>query len=118
MPRLIRTFVLLAAFSLAAINNAARAGDARADRSSELSPAALGADTTKSSKTDADKPDLKIPNSIRLGDQTLSFDTDRKSVDSIPRVGVDAQPHVLNQRADDDSVKPGYFGLKLSVPTH
>jgi hypothetical protein len=115
MPKSLGMLAVLAAFLLAT-GGAALAGDTHNARSSELSPAALGADTGKSRGADAGKQDIKIPNSIKFGDQTLSFDTDRKSVDSIPRVGVDAQPQMLNQR-EDDPVKP-YFGLKLSVPTH
>jgi hypothetical protein len=116
-PKSLGMLAALAAFMLAT-SGVALAGDAASAKSSELSPAALGADTIKSSQADANKPDLKIPNSIKFGDRTLSLDTDRKSVDSSPRVGVDAQPQVLNQHTDDDPLKPGYFGLKLSMPTH
>ena len=116
MPRSIGTLAALAL--LLAANSAALAGSAPRANSSALSPSALGADTAKSHKADADKSDVKIPDSIKFGDRTLRFDTDRKSVDSIPRVGLDAtDPHVLPTQKDQD-LPPAYFGLTLTVPTH
>jgi hypothetical protein len=92
--------------------------------SSALPPAALGEDAgqVKFGEPDDKEPDLKFPDRIKLGDHTLQFDTSRKSIDTIPRVGVDAtDPHVLNQATPPDSdllLKPNYFGLTLTVPTH
>ncbi len=126
-----RTLAALAAFvaALLAVNGAALAGNTASRQPaapplslevnpSELSPSALGADTDEFGKSAADKPDLKIPDSIKLGDRTLRFDTDRKAVDSIPRVGLDATDrHVLPMPKDED-LPPAYFGLTLTVPTH
>ncbi len=117
MPKSLGMLTALAAFLLA-MGGVALAGDTHKASSSELSPAALGADPGKAGSADADKQDIKIPSSIKFGDQTLSFDTDRKSVNSIPRVGLDAtDPHILPTPKDQD-LPPTYFGLKLSVPTH
>lgn len=91
---------------------------------SSLPASALGGDAGQlnSGESSEDKPDLKIPDRIKLGNQTLRFDTSRKVVDSIPRVGVEAtDPAVFNKgtAADDDlPLKPDYFGLTLTVPTH
>jgi hypothetical protein len=129
MPRSFGTVAAFIAVLLAA-NGAALAEDA-ADKpavapppplsldtgATMLSPSALGADTGGFEKSTADKPDLKIPDSIKFGNNTLRFDTDRKSVDSVPRVGLDATDrHVLPMQRDED-LPPTYFGLTLTAPT-
>ena len=83
-----------------------------------LPPSALGEKSRRDpSGTNADTPDLKIPDSIKFGEHTLQFDTDRQSVDSTPRVGLDAvDRHVLPMQKDED-LPPAYFGLKFSTPT-
>jgi hypothetical protein len=132
MPRSFGTVAALLAALLAvllAANGAVRAKDAAGkppvapplslDTSAPmLSPSALGADTGNFEKSTADQPDLKIPDSIKFGNNTLRFDTDRTSVDSIPRVGLDTTDrHVLPMPKDED-LPPTYFGLTLTTPTH
>ena len=92
-------------------------------KSTELPPSALGEDGSRNDFGEsADKSDHKISDGIKLGNQTLRFDTNRKAIDSAPRVGLDAtDPYVLNRdaaAADDASLKPKYFGLTITVPTH
>lgn len=88
---------------------------------SSLPASALGGDTGELNSSD-DKPDFAIPDRIKLGNQTLRFDTSRKAVDSIPHVGLDSPDSpVLNKgtAADNESsLKPDYFGLTLTTPTH
>lgn len=82
---------------------------------SALSPSALG--ERKLGASAANKPDLQIPDSIKFGDHTLRFNTDPKSVDSIPRVGLDTvDRHVLPTQKDND-LPPTYFGLTFTTPT-
>jgi hypothetical protein len=81
--------------------------------STSLSPSALGMDEHDTADT---KPDIKIPDSIKLGDHTLHFDAAGKTVDPAPRVGLDAtDPHVLPMQKDQE-LPPAYFGLKLTTP--
>ena len=81
--------------------------------STSLSPSALGMDERDTTDT---KPDIKIPDSIKLGDHTLHFDAAGKTVDPTPRVGLDAtDPHVLPMQKDQE-LPPAYFGLKLTTP--
>ena len=91
--------------------------------STSLSPSALGydVDNLETGRSGDRKPDLKIPDRIKLGDHTLRFDTSRKAIDTIPRVGPDAPgASVLNQHppVDNDLPTPDYFGLTLTTPTH
>ena len=64
---------------------------------------------------------LELPDHIDLGTSQLRFDTNRKAVDSTPRVGIDtADPTVLNPRLPQEKaspLKPDYFGFTLSTPT-
>jgi hypothetical protein len=83
--------------------------------SSALSPAALGESDHDKSATG--KADGKFPDSIKFGDHTLRFDTDRKSIDSIPRVGLDAKDPAILPTQKDQDLPPSYFGLTLTVPT-
>lgn len=116
MPRPLATLAALAALLLAG-SGAALAGNAHGATSSALSPAALGMDPPKSDKAAADKPDVKIPDNIKFGDRTLSFEADRKAADSIPRVGLDAADPEILPKSKDQDLPPAYFGLKLTVPT-
>jgi len=90
-------------------------------KSTELPPSALGEDGKRNEFGD-DNSDHKISDGIKLGNQTLRLDTNRKAIDAAPRVGLDAtDPYVLNRdaaAADDASLKPNYFGLTITVPTH
>jgi hypothetical protein len=128
-PKAFGTFAVIVAAFFFAANSAALAGNAASklravaappvsldSNPSALSPSALGErDLDKSA---ADKPDGKIPDSIKFGEHTLRFDTDRKSVDTIPRVGLDAKdPAILPTQRDQD-LPPSYFGLTLTTPTH
>jgi hypothetical protein len=65
---------------------------------------------------------LDLPDHIDLGTSQLRFDTSRKTVDSVPLVGIDAaDPKVLNPRLPHENaspLKPDYFGFTLSTPTH
>jgi len=83
----------------------------------QLPPSALGMeeDNSKPAEPDEDKADVKIPDHIKFGDNTLHFDTKRK--DPIPHVGIEAndQP-VINKATPDESPLPRYFGLRLTTP--
>ena len=92
-------------------------------KSTELPPSALGEDVNRNDLGEsADTADHKLSDGFKLGDQTVRFDTNRKAVESAPRVGLDAtDPYVLNRNAaaaDDASLKPNYFGLTITLPTH
>ena len=84
---------------------------------SALSPSALG-DVDKFGKSTAEAPDVKIPDSIKLGNGTLRFDAGRTAVDPIPRVGLDATDPAVLPTPKDQDLPPGYFGLTLTTPTH
>ena len=117
MPRSIATLAALAALLLS-VGTVALAGNAPKASSSALSPSALGMDSPNSDKADAVKPDVKIPDNIKFGDRTLSFEADRKPADSIPRVGLDAADPEILPKSKDQDLPPAYFGLKLTIPTH
>jgi hypothetical protein len=65
---------------------------------------------------------IDLPTKFDLGTSELRLDTSRKAVDSIPRVGIDAaDPKVLNPnlpQEKDSPLKPDYFGITISTPTH
>ncbi len=90
-----------------------------APKASELSPSALGMadDKSKLDRPDEEKPDLKIPDHIKFGDNVLHFDTSRKN--PIPRVGVEANDQaVINKAPEESPLKPNYFGLRFTAPLH
>jgi hypothetical protein len=128
IPKSFGTFAAIACIALLLAVSAALAENTASKRAaapppsldttaSDLSPAALGENIGPRDKSAADKPDLTIPDSIKFGNRTLRFDTDRKAVDSIPRVGLDAtDPAVLPSHRDQD-LPPSYFGLTLTTPT-
>ena len=87
-------------------------------KANELAPSALGYDDGKSEADTSgdDTPDLKIPNAIQFGSNTLHFDADRKN--DLPQ-GIDANEQaVINKAAPNDSPLPSYFGLRLTTPMH
>jgi hypothetical protein len=65
---------------------------------------------------------LELPTQFDLGNSKLRLDTNRKEIDPIPRVGIDAaDPKVLNPNLPQEKespLKPGYFGFTISTPTH
>jgi hypothetical protein len=65
---------------------------------------------------------LELPTQFDLGTSQLRLDTNRKEIDPIPRVGIDAaEPTVLNPNLPQEKpspLKPGYFGFTISTPTH
>ncbi len=84
-------------------------------KSRELSPSALGMETSKSKFNMRDeKSDMKRPDEIRFGENTLHFDANRK--DSLPP-GVDDNQHaVINKAPTESALKPNYFGFRLTTP--
>jgi len=83
----------------------------------------VGLDKPPAAKPEDDKSSpLALPDHIDLGTSQLRFDTSRKTVDSIPRLGIDAaDPKVLNPglpHGNASPLKPDYFGFTLSTPTH
>jgi hypothetical protein len=83
---------------------------------SELSPSALGIDTTpRGYEPGDDKPDLKMPDEIKLGNNTLHFDAKKR--DPAPPVGLEANGEsVLNKAPAEPALKPSYLGLRLTTP--
>jgi hypothetical protein len=84
--------------------------------SSTLSPFELGDDTLLGRSSDSS--DIKIPDSIKFGNGTLRFDTSRRAVDTIPRVGLDAKDPAVLPAPKDQDLPTSYFGLTLTAPTH
>lgn len=124
LPRSVASLAAFIAVVLLTANGAAAAGTAKKKHvapapsdanATSLSPSALGMDE---GSTAEDKPDIKIPNSVKLGDHTLRFDADSKAVDSIPRVGLDATDRHVLPSPNDQDLPPAYFGLKLTTPMH
>jgi len=85
-------------------------------KTTELSPSALGIDTKSRGYEPGDeKPDLKLPNQIKLGNNTLHFDATKKDAD--PPVGLEANGEsVLNKAPAEPALKPNYLGLRLTTP--
>lgn len=85
-------------------------------KTSELSPSALGIDTKSRGYEPGDeKPDLKVPDQIKLGNNTLHFDATKK--DPVPPVGLEANGEsVLNKAPTEPALKPNYLGLRLTTP--
>jgi len=85
-------------------------------KTSELSPSALGIDTKSRGYEPGDeKPDLKVPDQIKLGDKTLHFDATKK--DPVPPIGLEANGEsVLNKAPAEPALQPSYLGLRLTTP--
>jgi len=85
-------------------------------KTSELPPSALGIDTKSRGYEPGDeKPDLKVPDQIKLGNNTLHFDATKKDPD--PPVGLEANGEsVLNKAPAEPALKPNYLGLRLTTP--
>ncbi len=85
-------------------------------KTTELPPSALGIDTKSRGYEPGDeKPDLKVPDQIKLGNNTLHFDA--KKTDPVPPVGLEANGEtVLNKAPAEPALKPSYFGLRLTTP--
>jgi hypothetical protein len=83
---------------------------------SELPPSALGIDTkSRGYEPGDDKSDLKVPDQIKLGNNTLHFDATKK--DPVPPVGLEANGEsVLNKAPAEPALKPSYLGLRLTTP--
>lgn len=86
-------------------------------------PPAPGFEEPKKAKpTDEKEPGLELPTKFELGNSQLRVDTNRKEIDPIPRVGIDAaDPRVLNPNLPQEKtspLKPGYFGFTISTPTN
>jgi hypothetical protein len=83
---------------------------------SELPPSALGIDTKSRGYEPGDeKPDLKVPDQIKLGNNTLHFDATKK--DPVPPVGLEQNGEsVLNKAPAEPALKPNYLGLRLTTP--
>ena len=85
-------------------------------KTSELPPSALGIDTKSRGYEPGDeKPDLKVPDQIKLGDNTLHFDATKK--DPAPPVGLESNgASVLNKAPAEPALQPSYLGLRLTTP--
>lgn len=83
---------------------------------SELSPSALGIDSRPRNYEPSDATqDLTVPSQIKLGNNTLHFDADKKH--SAPPPGVEVNEHsVLNKAPAEPAFKPSYLGLRLTTP--
>ena len=69
-------------------------------KTSELPPSALGIDTKSRGYEPGDeKPDLKVPDQIKLGNNTLHFDATKK--DPVPPVGLEAERGKRPQQGAD-----------------
>jgi hypothetical protein len=89
----------------------------------EALPPAPGFEEPKAANPKDEKdPGLELPTKFGLGSSQLRLDTNRKEIDPIPRVGIDAaDPTVLNPNLPQEKaspLKPGYFGFTISTPTH
>jgi len=85
-------------------------------KTSELPPSALGIDTTSRGYEPGDaKTDLKVPDQIKFGNNTLHIDAAKK--DPVPPVGLEANGEsVLNKAPAEPALKPSYLGLRLTTP--
>ena len=85
-------------------------------KTTELPPSALGIDTKSRGYEPGDeKPDLKVPDQIKLGNNTLHFDAAKKA--PVPPMGLEANGEtVLNKAPAQPALKPSYFGLRLTTP--
>lgn len=85
-------------------------------KASELPPSALGIDTKSRGYEPGDeKPELKVPDQIKLGNNTLHFDATKK--DPVPPVGLESNgASVLNKAPAEPALQPSYLGLRLTTP--
>ena len=86
-------------------------------KSSELSPSALGMNTDKSKGYEPgdEGRDIKFPDAIQFGDNTLHFDANKK--DPVPPVGYETNEQtVINKGQTEPRFKPSYLGLRLTTP--
>ena len=85
-------------------------------KTTELPPSALGYDTKwRGYEPGDEKSDLKVPDQIKLGNNTLHFDAAKK--DPEPPVGLEANGEsVLNKAPAEPALKPSYLGLRLTTP--
>jgi hypothetical protein len=128
MTRAFVRTIVLAAGTLAA---AGQFTVARAQKSSGVAPLAL--DSLPPPAPGFEKPEglkprdekdskLELPTQLNLGNSQLRLDTNRKEIDPIPRIGIDAaDPAVLNPNLPQEKaspLKPGYFGFTITTPTH
>jgi hypothetical protein len=88
----------------------------RSVHTTELPPSALGIDTkSRGYEPGEEKSDLKVPDQIKLGNNTLHFDAAKK--DPVPPVGLEANGEsVLNKAPAEPALKPSYLGLRLTTP--
>ncbi len=85
-------------------------------QTTELSPAALGMDPKSRGYEPGDqKSDLKVPDHIQIGNNTLHFDA--KKNDPTPPVGFEANGEaVINKAPAEPALAPSYLGLRLTTP--
>lgn len=83
-------------------------------KSTELSPSALGIETTSHGYEPGDEK-AKKPGEFDLGGNTLHIDADKK--DPTPPVGFEANSQtVLNKAPTEPLLQPSYLGLRLTTP--
>lgn len=118
---------VLAAIALGALSSAAPAQAPKTGTPAPLTidalPPAPGFEEPKAIVPKDEKGSgLELPNKFDLGNSQLRFDTNRKEIDPIPRIGIDAaDPRVLNPNLPQEKtspLKPDYFGFTISTPTH
>ena len=81
----------------------------------ELPASALGEnDQSKSAPWGDEKPDLKIPDEIQFGDNTLHFDATR--TEQLPPGVETNEQAVINKGPTEPTLKPNYFGFRLTAP--
>ena len=85
-------------------------------KTSELPPSALGIDIKSRGYEPGDeKSDLKVPGEIKLGNNTLHLDADKKA--PAPPPGLEAnEQSVLNKAPAEPALKLSYLGLRLTTP--
>jgi hypothetical protein len=83
-------------------------------KNTELSPSALGMETTSRGYEPGDEK-AKKPGEFDLGGNTLHIDADKK--DPTPPVGFEANSQsVLNKAPTEPLLQPSYLGLRLTTP--
>lgn len=85
-------------------------------KTTELPPSALGIDIRLRAYEPGDeKPDLKTPGEIKLGNNTLHLEADKRT--PAPPPGLEAnEQSVLNKAPTEPALKPSYLGLRLTTP--
>jgi len=88
----------------------------RVPRTTELPPSALGIDTKSRGYEPGDeKSDMKLPDQIQLGGNTLHFDANKK--EPTPPVGLESNGQaVINKAPSEPALTPSYLGLRLTTP--